>query len=246
MRGICPFCKKDFKKREAKRKFCSLLCANRFNLNRKHNVVLPKKSEELAEFIGICLGDGSAWGYQVSVTLNARNDKEYILYVRKLAEELFKGAYVNLVYRKDNAVDVRITSKMVVDFLKANGIVSHTKYIPLWIKKDKKFIFKCIRGLIDTEGSISFKLYKSRQGTSLYKQLNFRNIDRGFMQFVRDGLVSMRLQPTTSLKKSLYLSNPASILSYRQVIGFGNPKLLKRSMINSIDEYTIFLTQTME
>jgi len=239
MIGICIFCKTQYRKREKKRKFCSLSCASRFNKNGVNFVQVPRHSKRLAEFVGICLGDGCAWGYQVSITLNAIADKEYIHYVEELAKALFIGATVTVVKRKDNALDVRISSRKVVLFMKKMGIVSKAKFIPQWIMGNPTYAKACIRGLFDTEGSISFKKYKSGHGMCLYKQLNFRNANIKLVQFVRDNLVILGLKPTTTLKKSLYVSNHLGIDNFRRDIGFSNPKLLERSLIRDFDSYSL-------
>ncbi len=100
-----------------------------------------------------------------------------------------------------------------------------------------EFAQPCIRGLLDTEGSISFKLYKSRKGISVYKQLNFRNANMILMGFVKNSLINLGLKPTMTMKRSLYLSNHKSIDKYREQIGFSNPKLLERSFIRDINQY---------
>lgn len=228
MRDLCLHCNKEYKKREKKRKFCSISCANRHNLNGINHVSLPNQSQALAEFIGICLGDGTTGIYQTGITLNKNADRDYIPYVYELSKTLFPGAGVSLVQRKDNAVDIRITSKTVVELLRGNGIIAHAKYVPEWIKHNPQFVYACIRGLIDTEGSTSQKVYISRKGIRKYYQLNFRNTDKGIMLFVRDNLTTLKLSPTQSLTNSLYLSNPRSIALFKRVIGFSNPKLVKK------------------
>ncbi|MBI3485956.1 hypothetical protein HY025_03340 [Candidatus Daviesbacteria bacterium] len=241
--GVCKFCKKEFRKRERTRKFCSLICANRFNLNNLNKVKLPEKSKEFAEFVGICLGDGCAFGYQVAITLNSIADSLYVPYVTKLSGRLFPGATISLIKRKENAFDIRINSRQVVEFLKANGVVSNSKFIPNWIITNPFYVRSCLRGLFDTEGSISFKLYQSNTGLSLYKQLNFRNANTILIRFVRDNLIKLGFKPTNTLKRSLYLSNHQSISLFRQLIGFSNPKLLERSLIETAEQYKIWKSE---
>lgn len=114
---------------------------------------------------------------------------------------------------------------------------SNAKYIPSWIHEDPQYIKSCIRGLFDTEGSISFKIYKSKIGLRLYKQLNFRNANMILMRFIRDNLASMQFSPTRTLRRSLYLSNHKDIDRFRRSIGFSNPKLYKRCLIKTYDQY---------
>ena len=241
MLGICKFCHKNFHKREKSRIFCSQICSNRYNLNGLNKVILPRKSLFLAEFIGICLGDGYASGYQSGVTLNSIADKEYVPYVEKLVRKLFVGAGISVTKRKENAVDIRINSKQVVNFLKQNGVVSNAKYVPDWILKNPNYVLRCVRGLIDTEGSISFKVYKGSAKISVYKQLNFRNFNIELMIFIRDSIANLGLKPTSTLKHSLYLSNDRSIAVYTRLVGFSNPKLLTRSLITDITSYEKWL-----
>ena len=239
--GICGFCKKEFRKREKKYKYCSLICSSRANLNGLNKVQLPGNSWELAEFIGICLGDGYTSKYQTGITLNTIADKEYIPYVLRLAKDLFPGASTSLVYRKgENAVDIRINSRIVVDFLREMGIISYAKRVPNWIVENQGYTNACIRGLIDTEGCISFKQYIGRENTSIYKQLIFRNANKMLMQFVRDNLLLLGLKPTMSLRRSLYLSNDQSIMIYCDFIGFSNPKLIYRSLIKTPEDYEAY------
>lgn len=120
------------------------------------------------------------------------------------------------------------------------GIIPHNKSVPEWILKSKEYRNYCVRGLFDTEGSISFKQYASRNGVSLYKQLNFRNTNQKLMRFVRDTLQDIGLKPTKTLKKYLYLSTHESIDYFNEVIGFGNPKLAERAGIKTTEEHNVW------
>lgn len=231
MIGTCLYCKKEFKKREYKRKFCSLICSSNFNKNGLRRITLPKETVELAEFIGICLGDGCVSKYQVADTLNATADRYYITYVKNLAKKLFPEASISLVFRDEqNTMDIKVNSSIASKFLYNMGIVAHNKIVPSWIYKSKACKFACVRGLIDTEGSISIKRYRSKKGLREYRQLNFRNTNVILMRFVRDVLVELGLHPTMTLKKSLYLSNPRSIQVYKRYINFSNQKLINKAI----------------
>src|SRR3989344_1466708 len=107
IKGICKFCQKDFRKREQKRRFCSLVCASRFNRNGLKLIILPEYDADLAELIGICLGDGCAWGYQTSITLGTENDKTYIPYVVDLVKKVFPQVFVSIIQKKSKCLDIR-------------------------------------------------------------------------------------------------------------------------------------------
>ena len=239
--GFCFYCKREFRKREQKYKFCSLVCSSNFNKNGLKHIKLPPQSKFLAEFVGICLGDGCVSKYQIGITLNTIADRKYITYVINLINHLFPTIDVKMVKKVgENALEVRINSRIISDFLLEMGIVPNNKVIPAWILNSNEYRNFCVRGLFDTEGSISFKQYSGKKGVSLYKQLNFRNTNEKLMQFVRDVLISIGLNPTMTLKKSLYLSTHASIDYFNKNIGFGNPKLTERSAIRTIEEYNLW------
>jgi len=227
--GICNYCKKEYRKREQKYKFCSLYCANNFNKNGLVKVKLPKLSTSLAEFVGICLGDGHISNYQTSITLNSIADKDYIPYVVNISRLLFPDVSISLIKKKyEQATDVRLNSKMVSDFFYNMGIIPHYKKVPTWIFSKLAYRKACVKGLFDTEGSTSQKIYLSQKGPRTYYQFNFRNYDKEIMRFVRDVLLEISLKPTMTLKHSLYISNLRDIKIYMKNIGSGNPKLSQK------------------
>ncbi|HVZ12787.1 MAG TPA: hypothetical protein VG965_07200 [Patescibacteria group bacterium] len=231
MIGICKNCKKKFKKREKKYIFCSISCSNIFHRNGLISIRKPQKNSTLAEFLGICLGDGSTHKYQITISLNSIADAEYINYVVSLAKRLFPKITISIVKRKANVIDIKINSSLAATFMKDMGIIPNNKTVPAWVYKRKIYKKRCVRGLVDTEGSISTKKYLNKNGEQVeYKQLNFRNYNPVLMKFVKDVLSDLDLKPSVSPVKSLYLSNPKSIKNYLKHIGFGNPKLLKKAL----------------
>ncbi len=236
--GKCLFCKKDFRKRTKKYKFCSLTCSSNSNKNGLIKIKLPQNSESLAEFVGICLGDGYVSKYQTQIILNSIADKDYAPYIIKLIKKLFPILKISLYKRKEeNALNIRINSKIVSDFLMHMGIIAKNKKVPLWILENMSYRKACIRGLFDTEGCISFKKYQGKSKESLYKQLIFTNTNKEIIQFIRDTLINLGLKSTMSLKKNLYLSSHKDVDHFRKEIGFSNAKLLRRSFIYDMHGY---------
>jgi hypothetical protein len=236
--GKCLFCHKEFIKKRRKRKFCSLLCSNNFNRNGLINIKLPNYSKHLAEFVGIMLGDGHVSKYQIGITLNSIADKEYVTHVLNLIKLLFPKLNASFnVEKPDNAARIRVNSRLLANFFYDMGIIPKNKRVPKWILSSPLYRYSCVRGLFDTEGSISFKTYKTKNGFSVYKQLNFRNTNKRLMRFVRNTLKNVGLKPTMTLKKSLYLSTHESIEYFSERIGFSNPKLIERSNICTTEEY---------
>ena len=236
--GKCLFCKKKFRKREQKYKFCSLICSSNYNKNGLKSIIIPSKSMELAELIGILLGDGYISKYQISITLNSIADKKYVPSVIMLIDNLFPSVGIKQIKRKnENAIDIKFNSKIIADYFYSIGIVANNKKIPEWFLNNKNYRYSCLRGLIDTEGSISFKLYNGKRKNSIYKQLNFRNKNQEILTFARNVMIELGLRPTDSRGYSIYLSNNNDINIYRMLVGFRNPKLHIRSLVYTQDEY---------
>lgn len=206
-------------------------------------IATPQLSPYLAEFVGIVVGDGYLTKYFTNITLNSITEGDYALYVTSLAKQLFPGATVGILTRNGkNAIDVRIYSKAVVDFLRSIGL-SKDKHIPVWIRSNSSYEKACLRGLFDTEGSVGFKVYKGESEACLYKQLTFTNRNPLILQFVSSSLAKLGYKPTSASKKNIYISNREDIGRFRKEIGFKNRKLLSLSAVNSYSEYSELLEE---
>lgn len=124
--------------------------------NKRTDVRLPKYSPELAEFIGIMLGDGHVSHFQVMVTLGTK-EYPYVTYVQKLMEALFKVP-ATIAHKKSGHREVYIGSTTITNWLREMGLVSNKVAaqvgVPSWIFMKKKYMRPFIRGFFDTDGSI--------------------------------------------------------------------------------------------
>lgn len=206
-----------------------------FILNKPIPIRKPRKSEELAEFVGIVMGDGGISKYQLTITLNFRDDKEYIKFVVKLIKKLFNvkpGVYHN---PKDSVDDIVISRIELIKFcteklgLKQGNKIKQQIDIPDWIKNNKKFQIACVRGLVDTDGSVFTHRYKVNGKMYGYKKLAFTSRSKPLVSSVYDIFKSVRLNPNIAQKgRDVRIDNMEGIKKYFQVIGTHNPKHLKR------------------
>lgn len=125
--------------------------------NKKQEIRLPKKSKKFAEFLGIMLGDGHVSHFQTSVTLGTK-EKEYVIYVQELMEELFNTPAAVTVNKKGYVV-VYIGSVQITQFLKNKHNLVQNKVkeqvdVPTWIFEKESYMKAFIRGFFDTDGSI--------------------------------------------------------------------------------------------
>lgn len=130
-----------------------------------------KPSADLAEIIGIMIGDGSIYikpkkTYQARIGGNSDTDRKYLLdWVKPLIEKVLKTRVRIRYHNSRKELFLCIDRKQnVLEFTKF-GLPSGNKGknnvgIPGWIFKENNYIKRCIRGLIDTDGSICPKTIK--------------------------------------------------------------------------------------
>ena len=76
-----------------------------------------KLNEELAELLGICLGDGTTTKYFIRISGDKRYDGRYFLYITKIAQKLFGISTVMFKDKKKNTLYVQLSSKNLVEYL---------------------------------------------------------------------------------------------------------------------------------
>lgn len=193
-------------------------------------VANPALSTELAEFIGIVLGDGGISTRQVAITLHKTDDKDYALFVKGLAEKLFR-TNVALRDRSDaHVTQVVISSTSIVDILLGMGLVTGSKVrkqvdVPSWIKEDNDFSKACARGLVDTDGCIFIDKHSLSNGT-LYRNIGlaFTNRSKPLLRFFESLLLALGLNPTRSGSWNVLLRRKSEIEAYMRLIGSSNLK----------------------
>lgn len=128
----------------------------------------------LAYLIGVSLGDGNLTNPNGrAVRLRVTCDKKYPLLIKTIVQLLIKVFPENKVgiINSKGCIDISLYSNQLPNLLgwKWYGGPKDRQNVgvPAWIKKDKLFIKECLRGLLQTDGSI----YKDRN----YQMINFVN-----------------------------------------------------------------------
>ncbi len=204
------------------------------------NNLIEKPTEELAEFIGIMLGDGNIHEidgkgiYQVRIAGHKIDDAAYFDYLEKLFINLFgkKPSF----YKSKNRKTIYLTkqSKDVVHTLKHFGLIPGNKTknncgIPSWIFSNNKFLKACVKGLIDTDGSVYPKTKKHKTPT-----IYFTSAIPELRQDFKKALQNLNYKCSKWVKKSgkaaqdCTIGDRAEVLRYYREIGFSNPKHEKR------------------
>lgn len=200
---------------------------------------LPDKCKELAEFVGIILGDGNIYSYSkgkkigvysVRIAGDYEKDKDYhIKYVLPLCERLF-NTNVRIRKHTNNERFVCIDSKQLVEYLTSMGLKTGDKIknnlgIPTWIFEDEEFIKACLRGLIDTDGSI----FRMSQRDSNLIRICFTNHNRRLLDDTRTAFVKLGFYPSKIISnKNIFISRQSDIVRYIKEVGFSNNKHKQR------------------
>lgn len=193
----------------------------------------PQKTQELAEFMGIMMGDGGMSHYQTCITLHHIDDKEYSKFVVGLIKKLFN--VIPSVYHRPHlsVFEIVVSRVELVNHLHLLGLPIGNKVrqgfdIPDWIRRNPKFQVACVRGLVDTDGSIFNHVYKVGNRQYGYKKLCFASASEPLRNSVFNIMTLNGLTPHLARNKEVRLDSKKDLELYLKIFGSHNPKHLKR------------------
>ena len=133
-------------------------------INKGKKVTIPNvNTEKFAEFYGIMLGDGCIFSDMkgIAITGDKILEKDYYeRYLFNLIKDLFDSK-PKVFYEKDNrGVRIIFYSRKVCNFLSNVGFPVGLKYnknmaFPSFILENRSSAAACIRGIMDTDGSLA-------------------------------------------------------------------------------------------
>ena len=193
----------------------------------------PDHSENLAELLGILLGDGGLSKSRATITLNSVRDSKYIHFVSDLLESLF-GEKPKIRKRTDcKATSVYLDGVNLLKYLVKTGLVTGNKIqhqvgVPGWILDRRIFKVACLRGLMDTDGAALEIKRKDRKRGPNYFCLNFSNRSRPLADFVFGSLEELGIKPYRPkiANGNVWVYNKAGFERYFEVVGTHNPRNL--------------------
>ena len=158
------------------------------------------KDGNLAELIGVILGDGSIHKYKRTEGLRIVSNSNNPHFVKRYCEIINQvfNKYPSATKRKgSNAIDIRIYQKYLSKRL---GIPCGSRFnlksiLPSWIGRNRKYTIRYLRGLYEAEGSYSVHL-----PTSTYKFI-FSNSNPHLLNVVFILLKKLGFNPHKDLKK---------------------------------------------
>lgn len=194
----------------------------------------PEESEDLAEFIGIVLGDGGLTHFQCVIYLNSDTDQEFANYAQRLITKLFNIVPSIKKHKIHKVLRVSVSSVNLIEYLTRKGLRLGNKVllqasVPDWILLNPEYIKACIRGLIDTDGSFIIHKYKVKEKEYSYPKISFTNRSLPLIDFVYTGLMQHGFTPKKSYKYQVWLHNQAEVMKYLKEVGVRNyrPNIIK-------------------
>lgn len=191
--------------------------------NQRLDIYLPnKRSNDLAEFFGIMLGDGKLSPNQILVTLGNKEDN-YVLYIKQKMEIIFRTR-VNISTRKKGYKDVYISSVELSRWFKNEGLVYNKVKsqvgVPSWIFTKDSYCESFIKGFFDTDGSI----YKLKHGI----QISLSNRSTPLLKSLQNMLIKLEYNVSQISCYKIYVTKEKDINRFFKEIKPANVKHLNR------------------
>ncbi|MBI2628849.1 hypothetical protein HYW74_02100 [Candidatus Pacearchaeota archaeon] len=206
-------------------------------------ILLPEVNEKLAEFIGTYLGDGTMTKYFVRISGDYRYDLNYFIYINKLVEELF-GISSSIKKNKiHNTSYLTVYSNKLCSFLnkefglKYGNKIRNKSCIPQIIFDNQKLAIACLRGLVDTDGSVS---RRGRGGSQFCVQFYSHNpilLDQVYKIGKDIGIF------TYFTGKEVGTNKWENVVKYFKIVGSSNHKHIIRFYNRAYNNKTIYLKE---
>lgn len=188
--------------------------------------IIPNKDcENFAEFVGILLGDGhlAKGTFSTVITINSELEKEYLENrLKPLFFELFDSVGKIRYTKKAKSVQIYLYSKKLFDFLTkeieipcGRRINNSQNKIPNYFFQNETTLRACLRGLFDTEGSLSIRHHRAIR-LSIYNKSNY------LLDSLYCALKTLHFNPIRK-NKSVRLNRTSEIIRFFNEIGSHNP-----------------------
>jgi len=177
---------------------------------------LPKTAD-LAELIGVVLGDGHIWQYPRTEELSIFSNSNNLGFVERysnLVEKIFKKRPVRTIHSNKNCIRIRIYEKYIGKRLGVPISPRRDKNIkiPRWILDNNQYIVRYLRGLYEAEGShcvhlptSTYKLFFSNRNESMLRNVFMLMQKLGFHPHASKSNYSIQLSKKEEVCKAMKL-----------------------------------------
>ena len=216
-----------------------------------------KRNEVTAELVGLSFGDGGLTPRKGTRKMRFQlkghlvEDREHYdnyilpLFNKEIMFPIF-GRKVGIVFNKNkNIYGLTVESVKIEKYLNYLGIPSGAKkelYIPKWIKENKKYSLKFLRGFFDTDGCLSCQRNYSIKNNKLHTQIRLylACCSKNLMEEIYNILRSLGFKCSFTIYKKrrpwrdLYLvklSGGIQVERWFKLSGSKNPKHITKYLI---------------
>jgi len=183
--------------------------------------IFPRRSEKLAELIGVTLGDGNIFQFdrcqRLMISCNSAYRK-YIEHIYHLVKSVFKKEPCIAKRTGANCYDVRLYMQDIDKTLElpVGNKIKNKVAIPAWIFKKKEYLIRCLKGLFETDGH--YGLNKKFH----VEYMQFCNKSNSLRESVFRALLSLGYSPQLG-NSYVRLAKKAQVHKFFNEVGFVRP-----------------------
>lgn len=177
-----------------------------------------KRNGDLAELIGVILGDGYIGQHprtQVLRIVSNSNNPQFVTRYTKLVERVFSKKPSVTKRKSSNCVDIVLYQKEIAQRL---GLVAGRKThrtitLPKWIENSRQYKIRFLRGLYETDGCLAH-----HRGTYTHK-FTFSNVNQSLLRIVFMLLCELGFHPSKT-KTNIQISRKAEVARASTLVKF--------------------------
>lgn len=195
-----------------------------------------KFDHNLAEFVGIMLGDGYlSFPKQprIKIAFNSVVDRDYFNLVYQLLSDLFKTKVIKEHRRNENTSNLYMFNRGVIRFIINDvGLVPSPKWnraeIPQWVFKEN-LETSVVRGYFDTDGSVIITNNNGIVYPRLEMKISPSPMQNQFVAILQKYEFKFGAYPIGKGKVRIQLNGKKELEKWNRIIGFNNPKHQRKS-----------------
>ena len=112
--------------------------------------------------------------------------------------------------------------------MRVGNKIKHQVDIPNWVKRNKSYSIACLRGLVDTDGSVFIHKYKVKNKLYFYKKIGFTSRSAPLRQSVFKILKRIGLKARLSGSYDVRIDSQENVKKYFYLVGSNNQRKLDR------------------
>lgn len=161
--------------------------------------------------------------HQLRIATGCKDEKEYACGTILPLLKRISGTEPRVLVKK-NVIYSCINSRKFVEGLEKIGFKKGNKIrnkmrIPNWIFSKDGYLRACIRGLVDTDGSV----YRLSNQDPHLGRISFKNSNPLLVEDFQKAMEKLSFHPSKAVYKNIFITRKADLVKYYKEIGSNNP-----------------------